>query len=318
MSVGRDSWGVVTTIKAPARDILNFAAYHIELGATLIYIHLDEPCPEVMEPLRAHPKTRVTLCTNNYWRNRIGRSKRPLTHQFRQSLNATRVYGTPPLVGWLAHIDVDEFIWPEQPLEEVLGALPELVKGALMRPNELIDGDGTRFKAFIPSGPERGPTIDRLYPEFGSYLKGGFLSHANGKVLIRTGMENVRFGLHSFEQDEQRNPDVVELEQVALCHCHAKGWNDWLGHYRYRLEKGSYRADLTPARSRKKGGATLHELLNALEEEEGEEGLRRFYDEVCGDTDRLRSALAAEGMLRTRDLGLEWKRQKHFPDWVPD
>lgn len=313
MSDGKDSWGVVTTIRAPAEDILNFAAYHIELGAKIIYIHLDTPCPEVMDLLRAHPKTRVTVCSENYWRKRIGKSKRPATHQFRQSLNATRVYGSPARVDWLIHIDVDEFLWPEAPLGEVLGALPRSVKGALVRPNELIDGDGTQFKSYIPSGPERGPLVQRLYPEFGSYLKGGFLSHVVGKVFVRTGLDNIRIGLHSYVMGDKRNPDMIELKNTVLCHRHATGWEDWLGHYRYRLEKGSYRSDLSPATSREKGGATLHELLNALEEDEGEAGLRRFYDEVCGDTDRLRSALAAEGMLKTRDLGLDRKRRKHFP-----
>ncbi|MCL6285920.1 glycosyltransferase family 2 protein [Ruegeria sp. 2012CJ41-6] len=318
MSEGTDRWGVVTTIKAPAQDILNFAAYHIELGAKIVYIHLDEPCPEVMDLLRAHPNIRVTVCTENYWRKRIGKSKRPATHQFRQSLNATRVYGTPPLVDWLAHIDVDEFLWPDAPLGSILGALPRSVMGALVRPNELIDGDGTLFKSYIPSGPERGPLVHRLYPEFGTFLKGGFLSHVVGKVFVRTGFSNVRIGLHSYVLGENRNPYMVELENVVLCHRHATGWEDWLAQYRYRLEKGSYREEMSPARPREKGGATIHELLSALEQEEGEAGLRRFYDEICGDTDRLREALAAEGLLRHRDLGLDWKRRKHFPEFLPN
>ncbi|MFA3917669.1 glycosyltransferase family 2 protein [Ruegeria hyattellae] len=318
MSDGKDSWGVVTTIKAPAKDILNFAAYHIELGAKMVYVHLDEPCPRVWDLLRAHPKTQVTVCTNDYWLNRIGKSKRPATHQFRQSLNATRVYRTDPQLDWLAHIDVDEFLWPDRPLGDVLAAVPQSAKGALVRPNEVIEGDGTQFKGFIPSGPERARTVERLYPNFGLHLKGGFLSHVVGKVFVRTGFKNIRIGLHSYVLGEKRNPDMVELEDVVLCHCHATGWEDWLAQYRYRLEKGSYREEMSPARPKEEGGVTIHELLNTLEKNEGEAGLRRFYDEVCGDTDRLRDALAAEGLLSHRDLGLGWKRRRHFPEFMPN
>ena len=34
------TWGVVSTIKAPARDILRFAAYHLDLGAQTVAVAL--------------------------------------------------------------------------------------------------------------------------------------------------------------------------------------------------------------------------------------------------------------------------------------
>ena len=37
------TWGIVSTIKAPAKDILTFAAYHLDLGAHRVYIYLDAP-----------------------------------------------------------------------------------------------------------------------------------------------------------------------------------------------------------------------------------------------------------------------------------
>ena len=72
-------WGVVATVKAPAREILTFCAYHLRAGAHRIYIYLDDPDAEVWDQLKAHPKIRPTRCDAAYWKGRIG--KKPAKHQ---------------------------------------------------------------------------------------------------------------------------------------------------------------------------------------------------------------------------------------------
>lgn len=305
-------WGLVATIKAEAADILNFAAYHIEVGAHRLLIYLDAPCPEAMPYLQAHPKIRVILCDEAYWLKR--RKARPDKHQVRQTLNATRAYRRQANdLDWLIHIDVDEFLWSKDSLHDILGALPQDVFCARSRPIESLGGDGTSFKAYIPKTLDRNAIIQRLYPRFGDYLKGGFLSHEQGKIFARTGTEDVKIRIHSIFVKDASNPNQIELPQVDLCHLHGKSWHDWFSRYRYRLEKGSYRAEMKPNRSRDKGGVTLHELMRTIESEEGETGLQAFYDEICADTPDLRSRLQDEGLLKNHDLKLEEKRRKHFP-----
>ncbi|OUS38809.1 glycosyl transferase family 2 [Rhodobacterales bacterium 56_14_T64] len=307
-------WGLVTTIKAEAADILNFAAYHLEAGAHRLFIYLDAPCPDAMPFLKAHPNIRVTLCDEAYWLKR--RKPRPVKHQARQSLNATRAYSRQAKdVDWLIHIDVDEFLWCEEPLQDVLANLPQDVFCARSRPIESLGGDGTSFKAYVPKAPARNMIVQRLYPRFGDYLKGGFLSHEQGKIFARTGVEDVKFRIHNVFVKNDTNPNQVELLQVDLCHLHGKDWHDWFSHYRYRLEKGSYRAEMKPNRSREKGGVSLHELMLTIESEEGETGLRAFYDEICADTPDLRARLQDEGLLKNRNLQLVEKRRKHFPNF---
>jgi hypothetical protein len=60
----------------------------------------------------------------------------------------------------------------------------------------------------------------------------------------------------------------------------------------------------------------MHELLSAIEAEDGEAGLRAFYDELCADSPQLRERLDREGLLRLRDLNLTGLRQKHFPEFT--
>jgi hypothetical protein len=308
------TWGLSSTILAPARDILRFAAYHIEAGAHRLYIYLDDPDSDAFAPLKAHPKIRVTRCDDQHWQKLGG--KRPVKHQVRQSRNATHAHARRAEVDWLIHMDADEFLVSDQPVADVLAALPATVQTARVRPMEQLAGDGHHFKAFIPNGPDREKIVNRLYPNYGPHIKGGFLSHVAGKLFARTGLDGLDVRIHNVFRDGAMNPNEVELSQVDLAHCHAKTWEDWLASYRYRLEKGSYRADLAPATPRDAGGLSLHELFRFIEADSGEDGLRAFYREVAEDSDDLRSRLAAEGLLCTHELNLDKITPHHFPDFT--
>lgn len=305
-------WGLVATVKAPPEALLEFAAWHLEQGAHRLFLYLDAPCPKARPLLEAHPKIRLIETDTAHWQKRRGRV--PQKHQVRQSLNATRCYRRQAQdLDWLIHMDADEFLWSEAPLAETLAALPPEALCARVRPLERLAGSTEHYKAAVPPDAVQDQSLARIYPQFGPYLRGGFVSHVQGKLFIRTGLGPAELRIHNAYLDEVENPAQVELPQVDLLHHHTGDWTHWLGHYRYRLEQGSYRAELRPARSREDGGATLHELLSLLESEQGESGLRAFFDEVCADTATLRSRLAAEGLLRQRTLPLEELRRKHFP-----
>lgn len=322
---GKAKWGIVSTIKAPAEAILNFAAYHLEAGAHRLFLYLDAPCPAARPLLKAHPKIRVFDCDDASWQHRRKGGK-PEKHQVRQSLNATRAYRRQAGdIDWLAHIDVDEFLWASSPIAEVLYGLPDSSLSARSRPIEALAGDGTAFKGYVPNGPDRGAVVGRLYPRYGEHLNGGFLSHVQGKVFVRTGLPDITLRIHNLFQStatasggDIENPGLQELPQVDLCHFHAPDWQHWLAHYRFRLKSGSYRKSLKPARPRDKGGITLHDLMKAIEDEEGTEGLRAFYDEICNDSPALRDRLEKEGLLRVRALQIASARMKHFPQFAQE
>jgi hypothetical protein len=302
-------WGLVATIKAPAEDILRFAAHHLDLGAHRLHIFLDEPNPVAHAALKAHPKCRVFTCDAAYWR-RLDR-KRPDKHQLRQGINASFAYGRESRAGWLIHIDVDEYLWPEAPVAEILADLPASVLCARTRPVEALAGDGTLYKAFLPPGPDREAKVERLYPTFGRYVKGGFLSHLAGKLFVRTGLGPLTVRIHNVFRGEEMNPGETELSRMVLCHRHAKDWDDWIAAFRYRLDHGAYRAELASAAPG--GGMTLHQMLSFVAETEGEAGLRAFHDEICAASPDLVGRLSQAGMLLRCDLDLDAKRLKHFP-----
>jgi hypothetical protein len=310
------TWGIVATVKADAHTILRFVAYHLELGAHRIYIYLDAPCPEAQEALRNHPRTRVVRCDEGYW-DRHNKGNRPEMHQPRQTFNATRAYRRADDVDWLIHMDVDEFLVSKGQIASHLAALPAQIQCARARPMELLAGGdpqtGAAFKAFIPAGKQREQVVASLYPTFGQHLKGGFLSHIAGKIFVRTGIKGLKFRIHNAFLEGETNPDHIEMPEIDLAHFHALDWESWYAHFAYRHREGSYRAGLGPARSRDRGGITMHELFTLIHEDDGKVGLRAFFDEVCADTPELRARLERDGCLRLTSFPLDAALAKHFP-----
>ncbi|MGR3322765.1 MAG: glycosyltransferase family 2 protein [Pseudooceanicola sp.] len=312
------SWGIVTTVKAPERAVLDFVAWHLDLGAHRVYVHLDAPDPALQARLKAHPKVRVTPTGDGYWQRNGGR--RPVKHQVRQSVNATRVLARAPEVDWLAHIDVDEFILPDAPLSDLLDALPPGARTARMRPVEALAPAGDHapprwaLKAMNLDRRKRRDQTARLYPRYARGLDGGFLSHVAGKLFVSTELAGAELRIHNVIHDGVQNPGHAEFDGVALCHMHAPDAEAWLSHYSFRLEKGSYRAELGPAQDPAKGGVTLHAMLAEIEAAEGEAGLRAFFDACCTAHPPLVAALRAEGLFREAVIDLDAARARHFPD----
>lgn len=315
------TWGVVATIKAPARDILNFAAHHLDLGAQRVHVYLDAPNPQAETALRGHPNCRVILCDDAYWTRR--RRGRPATHQPRQSINATHCLTRTPEVDWLAHIDVDEFLWPQRPLPEQLAALPADTLSARIRPVEALASDPEDppssaqhwFKSCALAPDLRRTETDAIYPDHGPHLNGGFLSHVAGKILVRTGLTGISLRIHNAFRDGARDDAPAALPDTMLCHLHATDWPHFYATYRFRLQEGSYRRGLKPPPLSGPNGLSMNAFFHRLELTGGEAALRRFFTEVCTATPALRARLAAHGHLHAIPLDLNAKRARHFPQF---
>lgn len=309
------TWGLVCTTNAPMRAVLNFAAWHLELGAHRLYIHLDAPDAACFDVLKAHPRIRPQVTDPAYWDD-VGKS-RPHKHQPRQTFNATRTYERRADVSWLGHLDVDEFLIPDRPVDQLLGGLSDDCQTARIRPMEALAPVGEvtdhfDFKTLVLDRATRRRLAAEVWPTFGTYLNGGFLSHVAGKIFVRTGQPDPGFRIHNFYSEGVENPGQVELEECALAHLHASSWPEWVKQYRYRHTSGSYRAELKPERPVEKGGLSLHDLFRTLEDDSGEAGLRLFFDEVCAASPGHLDRLAGAGLLRRVRMPLDDVREKHF------
>ncbi|WP_050602252.1 glycosyltransferase family 2 protein [Ruegeria sp. 6PALISEP08] len=304
------TWGIVSMVRGPTEDVLRFAAHHLDLEVDVLYVFMDEPNPRTFQALDDHPRVQVQLCDDAFWQKQ-GRP-RPEKHQVRQSLNATLTYRSTPM-DWLAHIDVDEFLWSAKPIAGTLQEVPRHVHAARVRPIEALAGGVDLYKAHIPQSPGRNSLVETLYPTYGAFILGGFLSHVQGKLFVRTGLEKLSFRIHNLYQNKKLLPCKFELPDVDLCHRHAPDWDHWIGHYQFRKNRGSYQAGMAPNVPREQGGLNKNELFNWIEAEQGMDGLRAFYDEMSGADPNIRARLDQHGLLRHRPLDLDKKLAKHFP-----
>lgn len=320
-------WGLVSTIKASAEEVLSFCAHHLELGAHRLFVYLDDDSDDhqaVLPLLSDHPKIRPLITDATYWKKRG--FKRREKHQSRQFENAKHAYRRATgQVDWLTHIDVDEFLWPECKIADSLSRLPADCYCARVRPWEALaepsalQGErlvGMRqFKGLSVPAHQRRLETEQIYPRYGASLNGGFLSHVAGKMFYRTGIDGLKVQIHNVWIGEDMNPGEQDLSDLKLLHCHAPSWESFYAAFRFRLEKGSYRSELRPNKPREEGGVSLHELFNALYQEQGEAGLKDFYDEVCCAQPALVSRLSRHDLYFCADLDLIAKRQRYFPDF---
>ena len=293
---GRRRWGVVATVKAPLAQIARFAAWHLRAGAERVTLYLDAPEAAQVAWLSARPGVEVVPCDAAYWE---GHGKRPKAHQQRQMRNATHCYEGTDL-DWLAHIDVDEFLLAPEPLGDILSRIPSDIALARLAPVEQLAGTDAEalFKTTARRAGHGSAVLEEVYPTFGMHLRGGFISHLEGKVIARTGLPRCRLGIHALLWKRQAAENAAELTLCHLAHAHAPDWESFVRHLDFRLDRGSYRKQ-EDARFR------LNELFSYLRKSEGEDGLRLFFEEVCTATPDLVARLEARDMLVRWTLDLD-------------
>ncbi|WP_417523841.1 glycosyltransferase family 2 protein [Marinovum sp.] len=293
------SWGVVCTTHAPLADIQRFAAHYLSLGANRITLYLDSPAPEVDAFFAGHDSVEVITCDDAFWQT--AGKPRPEAHQLRQAHNATQAYRASEL-DFIGHFDTDEFLLPEIEVARGLRFVPEDCAQARVRPVELLaptDGPPQHFKNTHRQAGEKRAVLNEIYPNYGSYLTGGFISHTSGKVFARTRLADVRLGIHGLRLDGSAVGNEAELPRMKLAHFHAASFEHFRERVMFRLTRGSYRKPEDDDAMR------LGDVLDFVLDTEGEDGLRHFFDEVCTDNPELRERLARHDMLITHALDLD-------------
>lgn len=291
-------WGIVSTVRGSMRQVARFIAFHLDLGANRIHIHLDVPDPHLAERL-SHPKVRFTQCDDAYWAGKPNQARS--THQMRQVFNATRMYRISKL-DWLAHIDLDEVILAPARMADLLAGVDPDVAFVTVEPVEMLDsaGDPHHFKR-----PAEGAIKHLLYPLYGAFARGGFISTQSPKIIARTGLEGVRLGIHALRHGGRVVRGGAQIGGLDLGHAHAPDFDTFQRHMAFRLEKGSYH-------DRKGQLNRLGHLIRTLMDDPDTDALRAFHREMCGATPERLDLLAAHDMLITRHLDLDAKVARYF------
>lgn len=287
------AWGLCATVRAPADQVLAFVAHHLALGATRIWLHFDDPDDPARAAVAHLPQVTAIACGAAYWAGLIGR--RPDRHQNRQARNMLRVYRQAALP-WLAHIDVDEFLWPVRPVDRVLADLPADRVQLRLSPWEALHDPALpddiftarHFRAAL-RGPARAAERAALFGPYAPLLPQGVLSHSAGKCFFRTGIPGLEPRLHGAFLNGARLADDRFAPDIALLHFHAQDAADWLARLPFRLTRGAYQ--FNPA---------LQAHLAACTPD----GIAAFYRAVQLASPETLARLRAMGALIEADLHL--------------
>jgi hypothetical protein len=291
------TWGTVSTIKTDADQIAPFIAHHLSLGAAHMQIYLDAPLPRSAFDLLADPRVTLVNCDGDYWQA----TGKPLMekHQQRQAFNATRAYRSAQ-TEWLAHIDCDEYLYSPNDVKDALRNAPATLEALIMPPAEELaqnasEGPLLFRRTYFDAGCDK-ERLGELYPTFGDYLRSGFISHTAGKTIARTGMDDVRFGVHLLKRNGVEVKNTQRVQTLNVLHRHAPDWATFQRHLEFRLSKGSYR-------DRGQSRLGLGDIIDILREEHGSDGPKNLFTEVCTARSEVIKTLEVNGMLiRTRLL----------------
>jgi Glycosyl transferase family 2 len=289
-------WGVCSTIQAPVDQVLAFVAHHQGLGASQMWLFFDDPDDPAFGVVQRLAGVTATCCDVAYWQSVC--KTRPDTHQNRQSRNMRRVYNLAALP-WVAHLDVDEFLWPSRPIADVLDEVPQDQILLRMAPWEALHAPGLRddiftahqFRAAL-KGDQMAEARKRTFGPYAAVLGDGVLSHSAGKCFFQRGFAGLQPRLHGAFLGGERVKGVVFHPDIALLHFHAEDPDRWKQRLPFRLTKGAYQFN-----------PKLQAHLLAASPAE----VDAFYDVVQHPSAEVLAYLAGSGLLINAALDLRGK-----------
>jgi hypothetical protein len=242
------------------------------------------------------PRVTATRCDDTHWRRIKG--KRPDKHQNRQGRNMQSVYADSTLP-WVAHIDVDEFLWPQRDIATILAGLHPDLAMLPMAPWEALHDPtlpddiftANRFRKAL-TGEDSAALRSRVFGPYAPLLPKGVLSHSAGKCFFRTGIPGLEPRLHGAFLNRHRLPGGSFTPDVALLHFHAEEPARWRDRLQFRLTRGAYQ--FNPA---------LADWLQAADDA----AIRAFYAHVQTASPATLDTLRRADALIEGDLGLRKK-----------
>jgi hypothetical protein len=183
------SYSIVSTMRESPEIVAAFVAHHLTTDADEVMIFLDEAQPEVQAMLATVPRCRVTVCDEDYWREKNG-GIRPPRIVPRQLFNAEN-YRSTTKSEWLVHIDSDEFLILSGPLRPRLAAVEETINVLRIQNFERIMLRDSPPPAHIFEGQFRGriesaaADPEAIFGQDAKFFGNGLSGYFRGKTITR-------------------------------------------------------------------------------------------------------------------------------------
>ena len=313
MEERKPTWAVVATVHEPPALVQAFVAWHLQQGASEVFIYCDDPLDPVASSFAHLYQVSVDPCDAAHW-SRLHKA-RPPRHEVRQVYNARDAFERSH-ADWLLHIDADEFVWSAQPVEDHLTEVDVEADACIIPVAERIHLGGISETSIFDGGFRR-PFRDapakglRLFgPEFALTYR-GLTGHAQGKAFVRRGRP-LKMSIHR-PRKKRGEPDPVfaraEPDHLELLHFEGLTPIHWTQKLA-KMARAFVMDDGMPLPNHRRSQA---EVL--LADPEGAEAL---YARLKCPKERVRAALDRHGLAVSPAFDLTAALQTYFPDTQVD
>jgi hypothetical protein len=288
------SWGTCTLLKNPVDEVMAYVAHHQEMGAERVFLFFDDPTDPAADLLETVAGVVVTRCDEAFWNGLVG--QRPFRHTERQRQVLMKTYLGCGL-DWLLHIDTDEFLLSDLPVDELLDEVPAHLATVKAQPFEAMPGDRPKGDRIYRSVHFRSQITDpaliqQLFGPFAPALHRGMVSHRLGKSFFRTGVPNMIPTVHFAKIGETTTEGQPFHPALRHLHFHGDDVEHWVATAHYKARVGGVRFNEPYAKT-----------LLALDEA----GLRRFHRRVHSCDPAVVAMLTEKGLMLHIDIDLEAK-----------
>ncbi len=289
---------MTSTVRAPVKDTLAFAWYHLNVAIDHVFLFLDDPGDPATPELSKSDRITCIPCDGAHWRS-TG-SPRPGVIEDRQRANANVALDRVREWGfdWIIHVDSDELIHPGRNLREVLDEVPVRFGAVRFQLMEAVPKTLECDLAFTDMSLFRvqvDPTREEAAREAGcseAFVHGRYLrGHKSSKVAVRTELDVLDLGIH---KPSLRSGKVLVLDspEISLLHFDSRGFTPWKRKWESRLDGSAPARELSPVRTR--------QMSAFIQLRDREEELLEYYRELyMMPRDGIhRQVLCELGMLR--------------------
>jgi len=243
--------GIVTTVKANKRVMIEFVNYHLNIGIDHIFLFFDNPNDLNIKIFSTNAQVTAIACTQEHWR-KVGCSF-DSDIEIRQKANANYAIemAIEKKLCWITHIDIDELIYSKYSFKTIIEKSPENTPYIWLKPYEAIPSSMicqspfqqiTQFKVLSKTNLEklmqennRDLLSNILYS--GQYFRG----HIGGKSIVNISTKNARakiqcLGIHKPTFINNKNLKVFTDKELHLLHYDCYDFNNWITKWTRRYD----------------------------------------------------------------------------------
>lgn len=288
---------IATLTNAPADTINHFIDDHLKLGVAKIVVYLDDPSSLNIHDIRQENRIDIISCDDEFWKSR-GFKEKPSYVEFRQ-MEVFNEYYLKSEHPWLGLCDIDERFVPKTSFQDLFASIDDSIQELKATSWEAawptFADDVSDFSATYCRRPilseDRLKWIERQKPLFFSLSDKGIVGHPYGKVILRTGIRNIKMRIHGAVKISGKSESLLKRKKNALhlLHYDAIGLHSWAKKFKSRLGPTAQMGGQAPHRK------AITDLVSLSDDMDFREGIFR---ELYGISDDHILWLLEKGAIR--------------------